>query len=263
MPPFFSPKFEEMAKRERFKRVVGKDGRVYYYELQKDSRGVEKYTRVSDSKGAGKYVSKNYNSLKFKSKDNLTDREQESLRRSSAQRDLYRFKGKAIPKYKTEILSNLGIFDPKKDKSREITQLPNLDAFQRPSDIDRELNNFLNQDDLRFEIETHLGADGHRGRSRATSIVDIEEQIKNYKQVGFGFVVYTEDGEEVTGYQAYEAVREWEIQQLEDFQEQGDNVAAIRTKYTLHYDPKLGVVWLDLSEAEAEPENSEPIKKKK
>lgn len=263
MPPFFSPNFEIMAKQDKFKRVIGKDGKAYYFELKKDAKGVTRYIRTNDARGSSKYVKKNFDSIKYQSKDNLTEREQESYKRSKAQRELYRFKGKPIKKSTTDILSNFGIFDPKKDKTREITKIPNLENFKRPSDIDRTLNYFFDQDFMQFEIQTRLGNAGFRGRTQATSIVDISESIAPYKEYGFKFIVIR-DGEEYSGNSAYEQVREWEIEQLENFLDEGNNVAAVRTKYTLRYDPKLKVIYLDLdNDAEAEPENSEPITTKK
>jgi len=263
MPPFFSLNFEDMAKREKFKRVIGQDGQVYYFELKKDARGVERYVRTNDKKGVSNYVKKNFDSIKYQSKDLISDKEEEAYERSKAQRELYRYKGKPIKKYKTDILSNFGVFDPKKDKEREVTKIPDLQAFKRPSDIDRQLNYYLEGDFLAFEIGTHLGAEGFRGREKATSIVDIAEVIKPYKDYGFKFAVIR-DGEEYTGASAYEQVRDWEITALEEFQDEGANVAAVRTKYVLRYDPKLKLIYLDLDvDAEAEAENSEPITKKK
>ena len=94
-----------MAKRQLHKRVISKDGNVRYFKLKKDSRGVEVYKRVSDTEGSKAFIQKNYDKVK-KDSTKLTNKEQSSFNRSKAQKSLFRFDGKAIPKKVTDFLIN-------------------------------------------------------------------------------------------------------------------------------------------------------------
>jgi hypothetical protein len=241
-----------MARQQRFQRKIDKNGKVYYNELKKDSRGITRYVRTSDKKGAKAFVDKNYEVLK-NNYTKLTKKETTSLKRSKAQKSLYRWNGKAIKKEITDFLLKDGIIKKGSPKDLSKANLPNL---TRPSDLEREFIFLLNKDNV-LDSVAHWGFEGFRNRVKAENIVSIKEELD--KWLNNGFVLEVNDLEnQYTGIKAWNAIKKFEISVLEDYRQRISNVAFVSFDYKVYIDSESKRVIINLSETKHEPKTSDP-----
>jgi hypothetical protein len=251
-----------MAKQPRYKRTLGKDGKPYYFELKKDASGVTRYLPIQEEKGRQKFIEQNYSNLTKPSqreKQKLSEKEQKTYDRAKNQKDLWRIKGKAIKRWKSDLMEFAKLIDPK-SKTRDLDKLPT--PYVRPSEVDKDVNEILKSLPL-IPVETEIGADGFRERTEATGIHDIVERLDFVGTDGWKIAVTTEDGDVLRGERALTYLKDWEIAMTEEISETEDNVAMVRFKYMVQYDGESRTIYIDANDIDWDIATSDPIKRTK
>ena len=246
-----------MAKQPKYRRTIGKDGIPRYFELKKDNRGVTRYVPTSADKARLNFIQKNYENVKKPSQQkNLSDQEKETLKRVKQSKELYKIKGKAIKRWKTDYLEFAKIIDPK--GTRDLTKLPI--PFNTPSSVDRLVNNLLDVQDF-VTMATEVGARGFRDRNEAVGIHDIVEKLDFLGTDGWKLEIETLEGNTLRGNSALEYLKQYEINTTNDLADTTPNVAAVRFNYKLKYDRKVKVVYIVVADTDPVPMQSDPIKR--
>ena len=246
-----------MAKQPKYRRTIGKDGTPRYFELKKDNRGVTRYVPTSADKARLNFIQKNYENVKKPSQQkNLSDQEKETLKRVKQSKELYKIKGKAIKRWKTDYLEFAKIIDPK--GTRDLTKLPI--PFNTPSSVDRLVNNLLDVQDF-VTMATEVGARGFRDRNEAVGIHDIVEKLDFLGTDGWKLEIETLEGNTLRGNSALEYLKQYEINTTNDLADTTPNVAAVRFNYKLKYDRKVKVVYIVVADTDPVPMQSDPIKR--
>ena len=246
-----------MAKQPKYRRTIGKDGTPRYFELKKDNRGVTRYVPTSADKARLNFIQKNYENVKKPSQQkNLSDQEKETLKRVKQSKDLYKIKGKAIKRWKTDYLEFAKIIDPK--GTRDLTKLPI--PFNTPSSVDRLVNNLLDVQDF-VTMATEVGARGFRDRNEAVGIHDIVEKLDFLGTDGWKLEIETLEGNTLRGNSALEYLKKYEINTTNKLADTTPNVAAVRFNYKLKYDRKVKVVYIVVADTDPVPMQSDPIKR--
>lgn len=246
-----------MAKQPKYKRTIGKDGKPRYFELKPDNRGVTRYVPTSAEKGRLKFIQQNYDNVKKPSQQkNLSPQEQKTLERVKQSKELYKIKGKAIKRWKTDYLEFSKVIDPK--GSRDLDKLPI--PFTKPSEIDRTVNRLLDATDF-VTMATEVGAAGFRGRNEAVGIHDIAEKLDFLGTDGWKLEITTEAGNTLRGNSALEYLKEYEIKKTDELSQTTPNVAAVRFNYKLVYDRKVKKVYIVVADTDPVPMQSDPIKR--
>ena len=246
-----------MAKQPKYKRTIGKDGKPRYFELKPDNRGVTRYVPTSADKARLNFIQKNYERVKKPSQQkNLSEQERKTLERVKQSKELYKIKGKAIKRWKTDYLEFAKIIDPK--GSRDLTKLPV--PFTKPSDVDRVVNRLIDAQDF-VTMATEVGAMGFRGRNEAVGIHDIAEKLDFLGTDGWKLEITTEAGNPLRGNTALEYLKAYEIRKTDELSQTTPNVAAVRFNYKLVYDRKVKKVYIVVNETDPVPMQSDPIKR--
>ena len=248
-----------MAKQPKYRRTIGKDGTPRYFELKKDNRGVTRYVPTSADKARLNFIQKNFDKLKRPSQQTkLSEQEQATLKRVKQSKELYKIKGKAIKRWKTDYLEFAKIIDPKKMTNRDLDKLPI--PFLTPSSVDKLVNNLLDNQDF-VTMATEVGAIGFRGRDEAVGIHDIVEKLDFLGTDGWKLEITTLAGTTKRGNEALEYLKEYEINTTNALSATTPNVAAVRFNYKLRYDRKVKVVYIVVAETDPVPMQSDPIKR--
>lgn len=246
-----------MAKQPKYRRTIGKDGQPRYFELKKDNRGVTRYVPTSADKARLNFIQKNYENVKKPSQQkNLSDQEKETLKRVKQSKELYKIKGKAIKRWKTDYLEFAKIIDPK--GTRDLTKLPI--PFNTPSAVDRTVNNLLDSQDF-VTMATEVGARGFRSRDEAVGIHDIVEKLDFLGTDGWKLEITTLTGGTLKGNSALEYLKQYEINTTNKLSSEVPNVAAVRFNYKLKYDRKVKTVYIVVADTDPVPMQSDPIKR--
>jgi hypothetical protein len=248
-----------MAKQPKYKRTIGKDGKPRYFELKPDNRGVTRYVPTSADKARLNFIQKNYDRIKKPSQQsNLSEQERKTLERVKQSKELYKIKGKAIKRWKTDYLEFAKIIDPKKMPTRDLDKLPQ--PFTKPSDIDRFVNRLMDAQDF-VTMATEVGASGFRGRNEAVGIHDIVEKLDFLGTDGWKLEITTLAGKPLRGNAALEYLKEYEINKTDELSQTTPNVAAVRFNYKLVYDRKVKKVYIIVAQTDPVPMQSDPIKR--
>jgi hypothetical protein len=246
-----------MAKQPKYRRTIGKDGTPRYFELKKDNRGVTRYVPTSADKARLNFIQKNFDNLKRPSQQTkLTEQEKKTLKNVKQSKDLYKIKGKAIKRWKTDYLEFAKIIDPK--GTRDLTKLPI--PFNTPSSVDRLVNNLLDSQDF-VTMATEVGARGFRSRDEAVGIHDIVEKLDFLGTDGWKLEIETLEGNTLRGNTALEYLKQYEINTTNELSATTPNVAAVRFNYKLKYDRKVKVVYIVVADTDPVPMQSDPIKR--
>ena len=246
-----------MAKQPKYKRTIGKDGKPRYFELKKDNRGVTRYVPTSADKARLNFIQKNYDKIKKPSQQTkLSEQERKTLERVKQSKELYKIKGKAIKRWKTDYLEFAKIIDPK--GGRDLTKLPI--PFTKPSEVDRAVNNLMDAQDF-VTMATEVGAAGFRDRNEAVGIHDIVEKLDFLGTDGWKLEIETLEGNTLRGNSALEYLKQYEINTTNELSETTPNVAAVRFNYKLVYDRKVKKVYIVVAETDPVPMQSDPIKR--
>jgi hypothetical protein len=250
-----------MARQQRFQRKIDKNGKVYYNELKKDSRGITRYVRTSDKKGAKAFVDKNYKVLK-NNYTKLTKKETTSIKRSKAQKSLYRWNGVPIKKEITDFFLKDGIINEKSPKDLSKANLPNL---KRPSDLEREFKFLINRDN-KLDSKSEWGGAGFRGRIKAENIVSIKEELQKWLNQGFVLNVkkLKKEGKktklvEEQGVKAWSSIKNFETETFDSYREKDTNTAFVKFDYKVEIDSNTKKINIDLRKAKSDPMYSDPI----
>lgn len=245
-----------MAKQPKYRRTLGKDNKPYYFELKKDNKGVTRYLPTSNVKAALNFIQKNLDFVSKKSTQRLlSEKEKSILKNVKNQKELYRIKGKAIKRWKTDYLEFSQII--KKGSPRDLSTLPQ--PFNKPSEIDKVVNTLLDAQDF-VTMATEIGAGGFRGRNEAVGIHDVAEKLDFLGTDGWKLEITTLEGNTLRGKTALEYLKDYEISTTESLSETTPNVAAVRFNYKLVYDRKVKKVYIVVAETEPVPMQSDPIK---
>jgi hypothetical protein len=240
--PFFLPKFDTpMAKQQRYLRKVGKNGKPYYFELKKDTKGITRYVRISDDKGAKKFVQKNFSKLTSTSKKSLSEKEQKTLNRSRGQRKTTTYDGVRIPKKVIKFLQKEQVIPQKLPKDLKNLNIPNI---KRGSDFVNIYERLANQANL-IEVESAWGLKNFRMRTKNSNLYKLSQEIKPWTDLGYALVVGA-DGTEYSGNDAYERLRQYEISEIQNFQEQNSLIAFITFNYNVQIQPQTREVLINL-----------------
>jgi hypothetical protein len=224
-----------------------KGTRVYYFQDGK---------RIKDSVGRRKYVKQNYQRLDkpySKAPKNLTADEIKSFNRSKAQKELYRYKGKPVDRFMVELLKGRGLIR-RDDKERNILKLTNQDGSRTFTNYGRFEQAFEIAKDAMFNssFESQMGAEGYRGRVEKESIMSIAETLQNITKGGWNLEVVSE-GQVAYGYEGgLDMIRSFEENQTDRLVNEKSNVAAVRFRYRLEYDPKSKIVTIFLDDTRIE-----------
>lgn len=246
-----------MAKQPKYRRTIGKDGQPRYFELKKDNRGVTRYVPTSAEKARLNFIQKNFDNIKKPSQQKfLSDQEKKTLQRVKQSKELYKIKGKAIKRWKTDYLEFAKIIDPK--GTRDLTKLPI--PFNTPSSVDKLVNNLLDSQDY-VTMATEVGARGFRSRDEAVGIHDIVEKLDFLGTDGWKLEIETLEGNTLKGNSALEYLKQYEIDTTNELSSQIPNVAAVRFNYKLKYDRKVKVVYIVVADTDPVPMQSDPIKR--
>ena len=246
-----------MAKQPKYRRTIGKDGIPRYFELKKDNRGVTRYVPTSADKARLNFIQKNYENVKKPSQQkNLSDQEKQTLKRVKQSKELYKIKGKAIKRWKTDYLEFAKMIDPK--GTRDLTKLPI--PFNTPSSVDRLVNDLLDVQDF-VTMATEVGARGFRDRNEAVGIHDIVEKLDFLGTDGWKLEIETLEGNTLRGNSALEYLKKYEINTTNALADTTPNVAAVRFNYKLKYDRKVKVVYIVVADTDPVPMQSDPIKR--
>ena len=230
-----------MAKQQRYLRKVGKDGKPYYFELKKDTRGITRYVRMSDDKGAKKFVQKNFNKLTSTSKKSLSEKEQKKLNRSRGQRKTTTYDSVRIPKKVIKFLQKEQVIPQKLPKDLKELQIPNI---KRGSDFVNIYESLANQANI-VETESAWGLKNFRMRTKNSNLYKLSKEIKPWTDLGYTLVIGA-DNTEYTGMEAYERLRKYEIAEIQNFQNQNNLVAFITFNYNATIDPRSKEVVINL-----------------
>lgn len=248
-----------MRKKQIVKRVLAKTrkGEVPYYFV--DGK------RVSEKKGRLKYIQQNYDELNqpyAKEKPILTKKEQSTLKRSKSQRSLLTYKGKKIPRLKSDLLKATAnipkdfkgdIRDIKDDKGNML--YPSYGVFEQAYEQQKKGVTFTYADSM-------MGASGWRGRTENESALSILESLEFVGSDNWKLQVHKEDGTIAYGLEnGMEAIREFEEYNTEWLQEEVENVAAVSFRYKLNWDFDTKTIVIYLEQTEIEERTSDPIKR--
>ena len=245
-----------MARRPSFKRQTGKDGVVRYFQLKKDKRGVEVYKRVSDKKGASAFVKKNYKTLKNTNKNDLTKQEQKSLNRSRGQRELKRYKGKAIPKWKSDYLES------KFPALKKVKDYSKVNEFKRRADVEQSFMRLI-KNELRANVESGYGLPNWRGRQQVENIVKIKEELEPFLESGYEVEVL-QGAEAYFGNQAWSVIKTFELNTLSQAQKKGaTTMAFFKFDYPIIVDQDRKRIEINLNNVKPKPMFSDPIRRVK
>ena len=248
-------------KSKQVKRVIAKTkkGEVPYYYI--DGK------RVSEKKGRLKWVQQNYDELNkpyAREPLKLNKKEQSTLKRRRSQKELLTYKGRKIPKLKTDLLKATATIP--KDYKGDIRNIkdnkgnalfPNYGVFEQAYEEEKSGVTFTYADSL-------LGAEGFRGRTEKESAMSILESLEFVGRDGWKLQVHTEDGKISRGLEdGMIAIRKFEEKETENLQEEIDNVAAVRFRYSLHWDFKTKTITIYTWETAVEEATSDPIRRTK
>lgn len=246
-------------KKKQVKRVIAKTkkGEVPYYYI--DGK------RVSEKKGRLKWIQQNYEELDkpyAKDKPVLNKKEQSSLKRSKAQRELLTYKGKKIKRIKSDLLKATATI-PKDFKGdiRKIVDKSGKSLFETYGTFEQAYEREKAGVTFTF-ADSMLGAEGFRGRTEKESAMSILESLEFVGSDGWKLEVHTEDGRVTkTLEDGMTAIREFEEGETERLQEEVENVAAVRFRYKLNWDFKKKKVVIYIWETDSEEATSDPIRR--
>lgn len=259
MLPFF-PLMNKKLKQQRYqvKRVLTKTSKGLVPQYFRNGK------RIPDAKGRQKWIEQNYDNLDkpyAQDKPFLSEKEKLSFSNAKAQRGLFYYKGKKIPKAVTEIMKLYGDLSDK--DPRDITKIKDKAGNQRFKNygsfeqLYQEAIRKLQENPPTIEVETKLGAKGHRGRVDHTTAVSIAEALELVGQKGWKIQVI--DRNDVTHRgkaAAMKAVQDWELEEMIAKSALSKQLAMLRFYHKIYYDYKNKRLTIDLAESEAEEDYS-------
>lgn len=242
-----------MAKRKKsiISRKVAKNNQIYYFENGK---------RLTEKAGASKFVKTFFNQIdpaKLSEQEAKSYRGQTSAKKSKAvikeqASQRLRFKGRFVPKYLQRLLVEQKLIDPKeREIQREYTEAKNYGDFLKEIKSLVPKTAFLRQSEWGLPSEK-------RERTTFVSVIDIVENIQNDSLFStLKLNVVDVDGELITDrVKALEAIRDWEIDEIQNTMNEGKNAAYIRFSHYGNINITNGTLTIDLNESDPDPDFS-------
>jgi hypothetical protein len=219
-----------------------KGQQVYYFQDGK---------RITAKKGRTKWVRQNIDKIDkpySKTPIELTAKEIKTFKSIKAQTDLYRYKGKPINKFMTELLAARKILN-KNNPERDITKLFDDEGNQLFKSYGRFEQAFelAKQNTITTQFTTIYGLEGWRDRTQNESAISLLEGLEIIGYDGWKIEALTIDNKIIRGLTAVmEAVREFEEKMTEEYTKMAENVAAMSFTYELDWDFTNKIITLNL-----------------
>jgi len=243
-----------MAKQKKtniVKRITAKSGQIYYFKNGK---------RISEKKGASEFVKTFFSQI---DPAKLSPKEAQSYRGKLAAQQgkaklkkeasgRLRFKGRFVPTYLQRLLIEQKLIDPnEREIRREFTEVKSYGDFLKEIKDLVPKTAFLRQSEWGLPSEK-------RERTTFVSIIDIVESVQNDPLFStLKLNVIDTDGEVITDKaKALEAIRDWEIDEIENTMREGKNAAYIRFSHYGNIDITNGTLTIDLNQSDPDPDFS-------
>lgn len=237
-----------MAKQKKtniVKRITAKSGQIYYFKNGK---------RISEKKGASEFVKTFFSQI---DPTKLSPKEVQSYRgklaaeqgKSKLKKEAssrLRFKGRFVPTYLQRLLIEQKLIDPKeREIRREYTEVKSYGDFLKEIKDLVPKTAFLRQSEWALPSEK-------RSRTTFESVIDIADTINTDPLFStLRLVVINEKGKIITDrVKALEAIRDWEIKQIEEIQQAGGNPAYTRFSHYGKINVEDGTLTINLNDSD-------------
>lgn len=236
-----------MAKRKTptpIVRTKARNGQIYYFKNGK---------RISEKKGASEFVKTFFNQI---DPNKLSPKELQSFRGKTAAKkgteNRLRFKGRFVPKYLQTFLIEQKLINPKETEIRkEFTRVNDYGEFLK------EIKSFVPRTVFLPQSEWGL-PNAQRERATFESVIDIVDNLQADPLFSrLDLMVIDEDGTAwIDRVKALEAVRDWEIDQIDKILQEGGNPAYTKFAHYGKIDIENGVLTIDLNDSDADTQYS-------
>jgi hypothetical protein len=237
-----------MAKQKKtniVKRITAKSGQIYYFKNGK---------RISEKKGASEFVKTFFSQI---DPAKLSPKEAQSYRGKLAAQQgkaklkkeasgRLRFKGRFVPTYLQRLLIEQKLIDPnEREIRREFTEVKSYGDFLKEIKDLVPKTAFLRQSEWALPSQK-------RERTTFESVIDIADTINTDPLFStLELNVITPDGDVITNrIKALEAARDWEIERIEQIQQEGGNPAYTRFSHYGNINVENGTLTIDLNDSD-------------
>jgi hypothetical protein len=237
-----------MAKQKKtniVKRITAKSGQIYYFKNGK---------RISEKKGASEFVKTFFSQI---DPAKLSPKEAQSYRGKLAAQQgkaklkkeasgRLRFKGRFVPTYLQRLLIEQKLIDPKETEiRREFTEVKSFGDFLKEIKDLVPKTAFLRQSEWALPSQK-------RERTTFESVIDIADTINTDPLFStLELNVITPKGDVITNrIKALEAARDWEIERIEQIQQEGGNPAYTRFSHYGNINVENGTLTIDLNDSD-------------
>lgn len=197
--------------------------------------------RLKNATGRLKWIKQNYEKIDrpyAKEPVNLTADEIKTYKQRKAQADLFRYKGKAISKFMTEVLKARQLIPYDADE-RDILKLRGKDGsllFRNYGQFEQAFET-AKKNLLQTTFTSLMGVEGWRGRTQNESAISVLEGLQIVGYDNWKLEIITKDGDIIRGKeQGMIAIREFEENETDQRTKWQDNVAAVSFTYDIDWD---------------------------
>jgi hypothetical protein len=236
-----------MAKRKKsiISRTLASNNQIYYFENGK---------RLTEKEGASKFVKTFFSQIdpaklspqEIKSyRGKLAAQQGKSKLKKEASTRL-RFKGRFVPTYLQRLLIEQKLIDPKETEiRREFTEVKSFGDFLKEIKDLVPKTAFLRQSEWALPSQK-------RERTTFESVIDIADTINTDPLFStLELNVITPKGDVITNrIKALEAARDWEIERIEQIQQEGGNPAYTRFSHYGNINVENGTLTIDLNDSD-------------
>jgi hypothetical protein len=236
-----------MAKRKKsiISRTLASNNQIYYFENGK---------RLTEKEGASKFVKTFFSQIdpaklspqEIKSyRGKLAAQQGKSKLKKEASGRL-RFKGRFVPTYLQRLLIEQKLIDPKETEiRREFTEVKSFGDFLKEIKDLVPKTAFLRQSEWALPSQK-------RERTTFESVIDIADTINTDPLFStLELNVITPKGDVITNrIKALEAARDWEIERIEQIQQEGGNPAYTRFSHYGNINVENGTLTIDLNDSD-------------
>jgi hypothetical protein len=245
-----------MTKQQNFKRIIAKNGQIYYYKNGK---------RLSTKKGLKSFVKSIYSTeapavpLEFNKDERKYFNRVYTAKQNAANR--YTFGFKPIPRAYALVLQKLY---PEIDMSvKDLNKWLNPDTkkplYPMFSDVQRAIDTASSSSQKIFEFAAELGL--FKEDNKQTTIIDIADLLKDKAYNTWTVIVYKMDGEEIQGRKlAMQYLSEFETAITEAVRASNPSTGVLaRFNYSPKYDFKNKTITINLQDKESDVELEETL----
>jgi len=197
--------------------------------------------RLKDNAGRLQWIKQNYEKIDrpySKNPVNLTAKEVRTYNQRKSQADLFRYKGKAISKFMTEVLKARQLI-PFDTDERDILKLRGKDGsllFKNFGQFEQAFET-AKKNLLQTTFTSLMGVEGWRGRTQNESAISVLEGLGIVGYDGWKLEVILKDGRIIRGKEnGMVAIREFEEKETDARTKWQDNVAAVSFTYDIDWD---------------------------